>query len=723
MTTASEFVFERADEPWLVLIFAVLAVAAAWWAWRGYGPAAPGRAGLISRLFRAAGLVALVALVAGPAWKTTTTTIQPGRVLVAVDRSASMARRDGTLGAPRIAAASALARALGAVAAKRQLLVDYRAIGGVAGPIPSAELLPGPPAASGTGSPLADELDRLVTELRPDQLIVVSDGRVTAGAGLETLAAAWRGRDLQVAVLATGTEAVEPELLIDEAVINREVALGEREPVTVRLSCRALPDGPITVTAQVEGEPPATTEVTPAPGEAATMRPAEARLEVVLRHEGPATVRVKARQGELVREVEVAVTVRERKLKVLLLDYRPRYEVRYLREAFRRDQTVTLHAYLAEGKWRRWGEAGPADRLPLLSADLRDYDVVIIGDLGPDAFRESELNALEAAVRHGGTGLVWLPGETGALAGFARQKLGALIPVELPDAPTLARGYLAAEPHQLERTALAESLGLLDAGEVPWSKLPPLLGAATVGAVKPLAEVLVEDQAHAPIVVSRAYGNGRALFIAVDDTWRWRRNVGDRYLHRFHSQIMRFVATGRRLGNQEWRLFASPRRAISGEVVALNLGPAGAEPTTDSPAESVTVRLAGPAGAEQLVRLVRDGHGFSTKLTAPAPGTWNLGVTAGLDPRRIDADQLLVLPPAGELRDLRLDRPALAALARGTGGQVFGDPAKLVAALPDLRRSESLSVVTGWWDTAWALAVVVALFAVDWAIRRMHRLP
>ena len=614
------------------------------------------------------------------------------------------------------------------MAAKRQLLVDYRAIGGVTGPIAPAELLPGPLAAPGTGSPLADELDRLVTEQRPDQLIVVSDGRVTAGAGLETLAAAWRGRDLQVAVLATGTEAVEPELLIDEAVINREVALGEREPVTVRLSCRALPDGPITVTAQVAGEPPATAEVAPERGEAATMRPAEARLEVVLRHEGPATVRVTAKQGELVREAEVAVTVRERKLKVLLLDYRPRYEVRYLREAFRRDQTVTLHAYLAEGKWRRWGqgssaEAGPADRLPLLSSDLRDYDVVIIGDLGPDAFRESELNALENAVRHGGTGLVWLPGETGALAGFARQKLGALIPVELTDAPTMARGYLAAEPHRLERTALAESLGLLDAGEVPWSHLPPLLGAATVGAVKPLAEVLVEDQAHAPMVVSRAYGNGRALFIAVDDTWRWRRNVGDRYLHRFHSQIMRFVATGRRLGNQEWRLFASPRRAISGEVVALNLGPTGAEPTADNPAESVTVRLAGPGGAEQLVRLNRDGRGFSTKLTAPAPGTWNLGVAAGLDPRRVDADQLLVLPPAGEMRDLRLDRPALAALARGTGGQVFSDPAKLVAALPDLRRSESISAVTGWWDTAWALAVVVALFAVDWAIRRMHRLP
>jgi hypothetical protein len=32
-------------------------------------------------------------------------------------------------------------------------------------------------------------------------------------------------------------------------------------------------------------------------------------------------------------------------------------------------------------------------------------------------------------------------------------------------------------------------------------------------------------------------------------------------------------------------------------------------------------------------------------------------------------------------------------------------------------------MLTGWWDTFWALLVIVTLFAVDWSIRRMNRLP
>ena len=65
----------------------------------------------------------------------------------------------------------------------------------------------------------------------------------------------------------------------------------------------------------------------------------------------------------------------------------------------------------------------------------------------------------------------------------------------------------------------------------------------------------------------------------------------------------------------------------------------------------------------------------------------------------------------------------LGALASGTGGRVYDDAVKLVAELPDFSHSESVSALTGWWDTTWALAAVVALFALDWAIRRLNRLP
>jgi hypothetical protein len=728
-STRVDFILENAPEPWHALVVLALMGLVAWIGWRRYGPAAEGVAGTIGRLCRVGALVALVLLVAGPAWRSTTTTVLPGRVLVAVDRSASMGRSDGPGQAPRIAAASALARELAARGDAAPLNVEFRSIGGVSGTIDATELARVPLSATGSSSSLGDDLARLVAESRPDGLIVVSDGRVTTGSGLPALPATWRGRDLAVAVLATGSEAVEPELLIDEVQVNRAVALGEREPVVVRLSSRALPAGPITVTVTVDGEPPVTTTIDAPVGDGASMSASEARLEAEFPREGAARLSVVAEHGSGSQrrraELAMSVTVSERKLRVLMLDHRPRYEVRYLREAFRRDKTITLHAYLAEGRWRRWGEGsdsevGP-DRLPLSPADLRDYDVIIIGDIGPDALRDTDLTNIDQAVRRGASGLVWLPGETGAIAGFANGKLGPLIPVELPDAQAISRGYLVGGSHVAHRTAAAGLLGLLDAGEVAWESLPPLIGAAPVTSPRPTAEVLVEDQRQQPLVVSRAYGAGRALFIGVDDTWRWRRNVGDRYLHRFHSQLLRYVAAGRRLGNHAWRLFANPRRAISGEPLSLNLTPIGGR--GESRPDGVTVRLIGAGGQEQLLRLAAEGEGFAARVPAPAAGTWSMEVASGLDPRAVESDQLVVLPPSDELRDPRIDRPSLAALASGTGGRIHDDAKQLVAELPDLSRTESVSMLTGWWDTFWALLVIVTLFAVDWSIRRMNRLP
>jgi uncharacterized membrane protein len=421
----------------------------------------------------------------------------------------------------------------------------------------------------------------------------------------------------------------------------------------------------------------------------------------------------------------MAVNVSERKLRVLILEHRPRYETRYLREAFKRDKTITVHTYLAEGRWRRWGEGsdsevGPA-HLPLTPAELREYDVIVIGDIGPDALRDSDMTNIENAVKRQAVGLVWLPGETGALAGFANSKLGDAIPVEIPDAQTISRGYITGGERRVHRTQVAEQFGLLDAGEDEWNQLPLLLGAAPVLSTKPTGEVLVEDQLKNPLVVTRTYGVGRTLFIGIDDTWRWRRNVGDLYLHRFHSQLLRHVASGRRLGNHAWRLFANPRRAISGEPLSLNLTPKGGDP--ESRPDSVTVRLTAAGGQEQLIRLSNENKGFALRLPAPAPGTWTLEVASGIDPRTVDSDQLVVLPPSNELRDPRIDRAALTALVAGTGGQFHTDAEKLVAELPDLSRAESISTITGWWDTWWALVIIVTLFALDWASRRLNRLP
>jgi hypothetical protein len=85
---------------------------------------------------------------------------------------------------------------------------------------------------------------------------------------------------------------------------------------------------------------------------------------------------------------------------------------------------------------------------------------------------------------------------------------------------------------------------------------------------------------------------------------------------------------------------------------------------------------------------------------------------------------LLVVPSGAERRDPRANLPALLAFTAALGGELYTNPEELAKNFAtDLRRSESHSVVSGLWDTPWALALVVLLFASDWALRRWHRLP
>ncbi len=727
--THTSFTWQHAPEPWHQLLFLLAAIAAGWWAWRRYGPTAKGTAGLVARWCRVAALALAVGMLAGPAWRTTATTVLPARVAVAIDRSASMARADAPGERPRIDLSQDLARELVTVIAPRGLAVSFHGVGGVPGELETRDLIAAPPVASGATSALGDEVATLIGDERPDHLVLVSDGRVTDGSPLTVLAEQLRTRGLQVSILAVGGEAIEPGLWIDEIDFNKDAALGESEAFAVRVSGRALPQGETTMRLLVDGAEVdlAKTALQSPSDQPAALAIGEGRLETTFSKQGPVRLRIEVEHGALKDARDLTVTVAERKLQVLLLEGRPRYESRYLREALKRDHTITLHAYLGDGRWRQWGD-GPSDHVPLGANELKDYDVVVIGDLAPEQLPDpsANLETLARAVRDHGVGLIWLPGESGAIARFARTKVGAdLIPAELPDEATMGAGYRTGAPRRLERTPLAASLRLLESGGTAWTELPQVLGGAPLvqERVRKGADVLMVDQDGAPVIVAREEGAGRTMLIGVDDTWRWRRNVGDRYLHRFYSQLLRFVAGGRRKDPDSWHLNTAPRRAVPGELVTLSLIPA--RTLADPGSDRAVVRLAGPDGRELRVELMREDKGFSAQVPAPMVGTWTVELIDGPNPPGTEPGELVVMPPTGEVRDPRADRAALVELARATGsGDIFSDAKALVAELPDKRQvREDVLPAHGLWDNGWTLAALVALLAIDWAIRRWNRLP
>lgn len=715
-------VLDHVPADWLAWAYAGAALVLAWWVWRRYGPAPAGTAGVVAKTCRAAAMVALVGLVAGPSWRLVEQEVTAGHLAVAIDRSLSMARHDGPGGAPRLVAATALYRALAADTDPERLRLSWHLVGGGVEPV-NAEAVPGL-EASGEASPLGRELATLGQEVAPDLLVVVSDGRVSTGPTLEAAARRLRDAGVEVWSLAVGSEAIDPELRLDDVRGPAEVALDERQPFELVIGGRALPNEPLRLRLEL-GDRLLDQRELPSPASGDDLAQVELRgvLEAVLSEPGEHRLRFTVEQGPLSATVTRTVRATERKLRVLLLAHRPRYELRYLRAALDRDPTVTLAAYLADGRWRRWGD-GP-ERIPLSPGELAPIDAVILGDLPPDALPPTAQEALVTAVREGGTGFLWLPGETGATAGFRSTPLGQLLPVRLGGADTIARGYLSDRPIQPRRTEAARSRGLLEPEEGAWSDLPALRGAAAVDGLRGNAQALIEDGEGRPLVVSADYGNGRAVFLAVDDTWRWRRQVGDIHLHRFHSLLLRHVSARRNLNRAPWRIEATPARVRPGGRVVLSVLAHGTPPDGDALPDRVVVVAERDDGRELWLPLERSGEspGWRTDLPAPAVGSWNLRLAEGLPPRTVTGTEVTVLPPLGEFRDPRRDRPALAALAEGTGGALYDTAAELVAALPSLARERELEERRPLWDGWWSLAVVVLLLAVEWSIRRLSRLP
>ncbi len=738
---ALTFVLANA-QGWMIYPFILLAIAVAWWSWARYGPRPPGTAGAIARCCRVAGLVTVLICISDPSWRETTSVATPGRIAILVDSSTSMLRDDAPDLARRIDATHHLRDALSRQSGEEHLLSWYR-IGGSLEAMDDEAL--DQLAATGTSSPLGQEIATVAERMRYDLLIVVSDGRVNRGPDLATVGTALgraRNPEHGVWTLAVGSDRVDRELHIDEIEGNRTIALDERQPFEVRFSGRALGVEPITVTLLLDDNELDSATIEPDPQadelDIQSFRSVlMARIDTEGRHDLTAVVR----QGDDEQTMRLPVEVVERRLTVLMLAHWPRYELRYLRNALDRDPLVEIHAYLADGGWRRWGDStfGP-EVLPLGSVAIQDYDAFIIGDIDAHVINDAMMRHLIDAVEQQGAGLIWLPGERGAIAEMAQSLLGRLMPVELPDATQLRQGFLEDRPLGVMRSPSAMDLNLFPPGPIDWPGLPRLRGRLPITALRPGAQALMLSDTGDPLVVSRRFGAGLAAIVAVDDTWRWRRNAADAFLHRFYSPLLRHVSQGRGLGAQPWRMTITPHRNEPGAPLELAVVPDSGAPDDRDLPQHIVIELSGPQGHSQrhMLQRLSDEPSFTARIaTPPHIGSWQGEVIDGLAGPDVAPADLIVLRPQLEARDPRIDDQALRLLSQRSGGRSFtwtglsdhdddrtGNAAdRLSAALPSLTREERYERLIRLWDRAWILLLIAFFFSLEWGLRRHHRLP
>jgi hypothetical protein len=335
--------------------------------------------------------------------------------------------------------------------------------------------------------------------------------------------------------------------------------------------------------------------------------------------------------------LDAPVSIREEKLRVLLVESYPRWEYRYLRNALSRDPGVELSCLLFHPGLEKVG-GGNKDYIKAFPAKLEDlapYDVVFLGDVGVEEgqLSEEQCRLLRGLVEFQASGLVFMPGMQGRQFSLLESPLEDVYPVLLDEGQ--AGGWGSRTPCRYELTASGQRsllTKLADSQESNadvWDGLPGFQWYAPVLRAKAGTEVLcvhgdaVGDYGRLPLIVTRTYGAGKVLFMGTDGAWRWRKGVEDKYHYRFWGQVVRWMAYQRNMAKGEtMRLYYTPDQPQLRKTITLKANVM--EPTGEPLSKGeVVARVVAPSGNGQTIQFTPLGDewgAFMGRYVSEEPG-------------------------------------------------------------------------------------------------------
>jgi hypothetical protein len=430
------------------------------------------------------------------------------------------------------------------------------------------------------------------------------------------------------------------------------------------------------------------------------------------------------------------LSVREEKLRVLLVESYPRWEYRYLRNALSRDPGINLSCLLFHPGLSKPG-GGNKDYIkefPKGLDELSQFDVVFLGDVGQE---EGELTAeqcrwLKGLVEYQASGLVFMPGWEGHEMSLLQSDLADLYPVVMDDSQPGGWGTRLPSHFELtelgRRSLLTKLADSQDENSEVWEDLPGFQWYAPVVRAKAGTEVLcvhkdaTNEFGRLPLLVTRSYGVGKVLFMGTDGAWRWRKGVEDKYHYRFWGQVVRWMAYQRNMAKGEtMRMYYSPDQPQLHQTVTLNANvmEQSGEPLSKG---DVTARIVAPSGKAETVHLTEQGDewgAFAGHFTTDELGKHEVTLSCKQTGATLQTSffvQGAAVEPIGHAA--RLD--VMEEIARVTRGKVIPDHDvdKIVSSLaalpepaPEVRRVQL-------WSNPLVMAAFVTLLGAFWVARK-----
>jgi len=471
----------------------------------------------------------------------------------------------------------------------------------------------------------------------------------------------------------------------------------------------------------------------------------------------------------------LTVRVTRRRTRMLLIDNRPRWEFRYLRNLFDgRDPSVRLQYVLLRPDAVAGAPPGPdrpasatrppgeseATAPPASAEEWMKFDVIVLGDISPADLEPEQIDAMRRFVTGRGGTLVVVAGPTAMPHAWARTPLADILPVRiLPGGDPGVEGLTGGASLALTAEGREHPVMFQDAepekNDAAWSAVPPIYWRHPHVEARPGATVLAyaaqqggPGRANGPaarrraierdyplIVLHRAEA-GRVLAVCFDATWRLRYRTGDARHHRFWGQLVRWATDRRLAGGTDHVQFGTDRtRYEPGQAVRVR-------------ARIVADTLALPANTNVSASLYRGGTLRMTRRMEPQPGSRgeyeaSLGALDG-GAYRVELDAPDVAPilaadgAAGAFAEFAVDDVApdeklelsanaalLGRLAALSGGEVLAEadaaqhlgdvfgPARLTT-----RQRREIRL----WDSWPLLTLIIALACTDWVLRKRNAL-
>jgi hypothetical protein len=607
--------------------------------------------------------------------------------------------------------------------------------------------------ARGGQSQLGEGVRQVLTELRgapPSAIVLLSDGQTTDGEPLAKAAEFAARKGVPLYTIGLGDPEPARDLELTELLVDDVVFVDDLVRFQAKLLARGFNGQDVTIRLR---------ELTPTASDPKATRDLETihvaappdgqpkRIEIGHRPKQTGEITYILEIDPMPRElqtennrIERMINVRRERLRVLLVDTEPRYEYRYLKNYLEREETIDLNVVLISSD-PQYGEQDRSalNTFPTAKDELFAYDVVLIGDADPSFLSASQMQNLSDFVTEKGGGILFIAGENYNPLHYRGTPLELLLPIELAEARNPKALGTAPDSFRPVLTAEGRSSPIFRFGDDEassndiWQKLPELFWFLEAPRKKPAALVLAEHPTKGgadgklPIIVYQFVGAGKSMFNAVDDTWRWRFRVGDRYFGRFWIQTIRFLARSKLVGQKQAEVQTDRRRYQRNQPVQVRVrfpNP-GLAPTT----------------GEVSVQVERKGQG-SRKLTLKqAPGTRNL--FEGALPQASEGDYEIRLlpppvlegalptasfrvdPPAGELERIQMNEPELNRAATSSGGK-FYTPETVSTLLTDLPKPQKVPLDTDppipLWNTWPVLVLFLLVVTAEWVLRKRKQM-